>query len=146
MVAVESGDAAPAHRAAGGRRRSGRWRRALRAAITAGLMTVVGGAATFVGLWHIFPLPEDMLHPGPGGALVLDARGGVLVDTVAADEQRRLPISLAEVGPWIPAAVVAVEDASFRSHAGIDPSAILGAIKANEGQVYQYPLTIRFIT
>ncbi len=94
-------------------------------------MTVVGGAATFVGLWHIFPLPEDMLHPGPGGALVLDARGGVLVDTVAADEQRRLPISLAEVGPWIPAAVVAVEDASFRSHAGIDPSAILGAIKAN---------------
>jgi len=92
---------------------------------------VVGGATVFAALWTLFPLPEDMLHPGPGGALVLDADGGVLVDAVAADEQRRLPIALADAGPWIPAAVVAVEDAWFRSHAGVDPSAILAAIKAN---------------
>jgi penicillin-binding protein 1C len=113
------------------RRRSARWRRAIRRVVVTGLVLVVGGGVMFAALWKLFPLPEDMLHPGPGGALVLDADGGVLVDVVAADEQRRLPVPLAEVGPWIPAAIVAVEDASFRSHAGIDPSAILAAIKAN---------------
>ena len=117
----------------GRRRRAGRLRRvARRAAVTVGVLAI-GGVAGFAALWHLFPIPEDMLHPGPGGSLVLDAEGGVLVDTVAADDQRRLPIALSDAGPWIPAAVIAVEDASFRSHAGVDPTAILAAIKSNLG-------------
>ena len=113
------------------RGRSGRLRRvARRAAVTIAALSI-GSVAAFAALWHLRPLPEDMLHPGPGGALVLDADGGVLMDTVAADDQRRLPIALADAGPWIPAAVIAVEDASFRNHAGVDPTAILAAIKAN---------------
>ncbi len=113
------------------RSRSGRLRRLLRrTTLTVGGLTI-GGVVSFAALWHLCPLPEDMLHPGPGGSLVLDADGGVLMDTVAADDQRRLPVELADVGPWIPAAVVAVEDASFQEHAGVDPTAILAALKAN---------------
>lgn len=85
----------------------------------------------FVALWHLCPLPEDMIHPGPGGSLVLDADGGVLLDAVAGDDQRRLPIELSDAGPWIPTAVIAVEDAAFRSHVGVDPTAIVAAMRAN---------------
>ena len=85
----------------------------------------------FVFAWFAFPLPEDILHPGPSGGLVLDADGDPLLSVVAADEQRRLPVAFEDLGTIIPAAVIAVEDASFHRHAGIDFSAVLGAVRDN---------------
>ena len=73
--------------------------------------------------WIAFPLPEDILHPGPGGGMVLDDRGSTLVSVVAADDQRRLPVGIDQVGRIIPEAVVAVEDHAFHNHIGIDPGA-----------------------
>lgn len=114
---------------------SSRRRRWMRRALAGGVATLalgfLGLALVLVGAWFAFPLPKDMLHPGPAGALVLDAEGGVLLDTVASDDQRRLPIRVEDAGPWIPAAVIAVEDASFRSHPGIDLPAILESARAN---------------
>ena len=81
--------------------------------------------------WISFPLPEDILHPGPGGGMVLDDRGSTIISVVAADDQRRLPIRLDEVGSIIPQAVVAVEDHAFQQHFGIDPGAVIGAIRDN---------------
>lgn len=81
--------------------------------------------------WFAFPLPEDILHPGPGGGMVLDDRGSTIISVVAADEQRRLPIRIEEVGSLIPAAVVAVEDHAFHHHFGVDPGAVVGAIRDN---------------
>ncbi len=114
------------HRPAASRRR--RWLRGLLAgSIVAAILATTG----LLTAWFAFPLPDDMLRPGPAGALVLDAEGGVLVDTVASDDQRRLPIRIADVGPWIPDAVIAVEDAAFRSHRGIDVPAVMESARAN---------------
>ena len=72
-----------------------------------------------------------MLDPGPSGLLALDSEGGVLLDITGADEQRRLRISLSEAGPWLPAAAVAIEDSAFHEHCGVDPWAVLGAVRDN---------------
>lgn len=92
---------------------------------------VVLATAMFVGAWIAWPLPEDFLHPGPPGGLVVDSESGVLLDVVGLDEQRRLPISLADAGPYLPNAVIAAEDTSFRDHQGIDPGAVLSSLWAN---------------
>ena len=87
--------------------------------------------AGLVAAWFAWPLPEGMLEPGPPGAMALDRSGGVLLDVTGEDEQRRLPIHLADAGPWIPHAVIAAEDAAFRRHHGIDLPAVAGAMRDN---------------
>ncbi len=87
--------------------------------------------ALFALAWILFPLPEDILHPGPGGGIVLDDRGSIIISVVAGDDQRRIPIDLDRAGSLISEAVVAVEDHAFHDHIGIDPAAVLGAIRDN---------------
>ena len=111
-----------------------RWRpsrRVVRWALgcSAGMVVLIGGGGVF--LWHVFALPEGMLHAGPPGALAMDRSGGVLLDVTGQDEQRRLPIALADAGRWIPLAVIAAEDQSFHDHGGVDVSAVAGALWAN---------------
>ena len=49
---------------------SSRWRRWMRRALTGGAATLVLVFLVLAGAWFAFPLPKDMLHPGPAGALV----------------------------------------------------------------------------
>ena len=74
--------------------------------IAAGVLAA-GCAIAFTVLWHVFPLPEGMLDPGPIGGLALDREDGVLLDVTADDEMRRLPVALDQVSPWIATALVA---------------------------------------
>lgn len=99
------------------------------AMILAGLASV--SVAAFTMAWIAFPLPLDMLHPGEGGGLVMDTEGGPLLDVVAGDGQRRLHLQIQNAGPWICDAIIATEDLSFYSHLGVDPLAILGALRDN---------------
>ena len=99
------------------------------AMILAGLASV--SVAAFMMAWIAFPLPLDMLHPGEGGGLVMDTEGGPLLDVVADDGQRRLHLQIQNSGPWICDAIIATEDLSFYSHLGVDPLAILGALRDN---------------
>lgn len=108
-----------------------RFRRWVRRSALLATGTVVLSALAFLIAWHAFPLPDDFLTPGPPGALVLDRDGGTLLDVVGSDEQRRIPIGIEEVGDLIPLALIAAEDRSFRQHAGIDPLAIIGALRDN---------------
>jgi penicillin-binding protein 1C len=98
-------------------------------------MILTGLALTLVAAvaiaWFAFPLPIDILHPGEGGGLVMDSEGGPILDVVADDGQRRLHLQIEDSGPWIGNAIVATEDLSFRSHVGVDPLAILGAMRDN---------------
>ena len=101
-------------------------------------------AIAFTVLWHAYPLPKGMLNPGPNGAMALDADRGVLLDVTAGDEMRRLPVSLDDVSPWIPKALVAAEDVRFYQHIGIDPIAVGGALADNlsSGRVVRGASTI----
>lgn len=112
-------------------RRFGRLRRLLAASVVTVTCGGALGAVLFAVAWMLFPLPERFLEAGDPGALVLDASGGVLLDVVGADEQHRLAITLEQAGPWIPEALIAVEDHAFRRHLGVDPGAILGALGSN---------------
>jgi penicillin-binding protein 1C len=102
----------------------------VRATVAAGGCLCLGVAA-FAVAWVAYPLPPSMLAIGPAGTLALDRSGSVMLDVTASDEQRRLPVSLDDVGEWIPAAVLAAEDRSFYSHFGVDLSAVVGAVRDN---------------
>ena len=97
--------------------------------VLVGLAT--GSVAAFATTWIAFPLPIDMLHPGDGGGLVRDSEGDPILDVVAGDGRRRLHLRIEEAGPWMSDAVIATEDLAFRSHFGVDPSAILAAMRDN---------------
>lgn len=86
---------------------------------------------TLAVLWHVFPLPEGMLDPGPTGALVKNRDRGVLLDVTGDDQMRRLPVTIDQISPWVPAAVIAAEDARFHDHPGIDPLAVVSAVGDN---------------
>ncbi|MCH2137208.1 MAG: transglycosylase domain-containing protein [Phycisphaerales bacterium] len=92
-------------------------------------MVICGGM--FAVLWRTFPLPKGILSPGSHGSLILDRADGVLLDVTGDDQMRRLPVPFSDMGPWIPLALIAAEDARFRTHAGIDPIAIVSASMDN---------------
>ncbi|GAA1413737.1 transglycosylase domain-containing protein [Catellatospora coxensis] len=75
-------------------------------------------------------LPEVLKHPTTAQASYLYANDGKTVVTTFYDENRR-DVTLAEVAPVVPQAVVAAEDARFYSHHGVDLKGVLRAVVAN---------------
>ena len=66
------------------------------------------------------PLPEALDHPTPATLTLLDVRGRELAELPSATARVQRPIPLAEMGPWLPKIVVALEDHRFYTHRGID--------------------------
>jgi penicillin-binding protein 1C len=81
--------------------------------------------------WHLFPFPWEKLAPQPVGAQVTDRSGRLMLERVAADDQRRHPVSLEQISPWLLKAVIAVEDERFESHHGVDLFAVVRAAGQN---------------
>ncbi|WP_196279107.1 transglycosylase domain-containing protein [Catellatospora vulcania] len=75
-------------------------------------------------------LPEVLKHPTTAQASYLYANDGTTVVTTFYDENRR-DVTLAEVAPVVPQAVVAAEDARFYTHHGVDLKGVLRAVVAN---------------
>jgi penicillin-binding protein 1A len=82
------------------------------------------------------------LAPPPRTSVVLDAAGGVLAEL--RGEQDRDPVPLEAIPRVLRDAVVAVEDARFYEHAGVDARAVARALVTNlaEGEVRQGGSTI----
>ena len=85
----------------------------------------------FVVCWFLFPFPWEKLGHGDSSILVLDRSGRTLLELVGKDDQRRRPIPLSAMSPWLTKAVVAVEDERFEEHFGVDPVAITRAVGQN---------------
>ncbi len=98
---------------------------------------VVGLSAGVVLLWFllavILPFPHERLHPPPGNTRLLDSEGGLLRRTLSTEGEDRDWIRLSETGPWSAPALIAVEDKRFYQHTGMDPIAVLRAMKQNVG-------------
>ncbi|QYJ14350.1 Penicillin-binding protein 2D [Rubrobacter xylanophilus DSM 9941] len=118
----------------GRKRRPGGLLALVRAAFNAALLLAAAGllllAGTYVyalerygeGISRRYPtLPED--------SYVYDA-GGERIATLPA-AQRRVTVAYRELGPYLPRAVVAVEDRRFYEHAGVDPEGVLRAAWAD---------------
>ncbi|MFQ5653794.1 MAG: penicillin-binding protein 1C [Planctomycetota bacterium] len=77
--------------------------------------------------WHLSPFPPARLDEAPASPRVTAADGTLLLATVAADDQWRLPVKLPRMSERLIEATVAVEDERFWSHPGVDPIAVVRA-------------------
>ena len=75
--------------------------------------------------------PHDGLRLPPPSSVVLDRDGHALASYTADDGRWYLPVEKVSHGRWLPLAVEAVEDARFRSHAGVDWFAAYAAVGQN---------------
>ncbi|HHY47837.1 MAG TPA: PBP1A family penicillin-binding protein, partial [Firmicutes bacterium] len=84
------------------------------------ILVLIALAVLFI---RITPLPGQVL-----GSTFFDRNGRIITTTTAA---ARIEVPLSEMSPYLPKAVVAVEDERFYRHFGVDPVGILRAITRN---------------
>lgn len=100
-------------------------------------LTFIGAAAlilpavTFIACWWMFPFPLEKLDPPSNSIVVTDRSGHVMLELAGVDGQRRRPVALDSMSPWLLKAIVAIEDERFDSHRGVDVCAILRATGQN---------------
>ncbi len=78
---------------------------------------------------YYFSLPNPLFDPSYSTVLE-DIKGNLLGARIAEDEQWRFPVS-EEVPEKFRAAIIEFEDKNFESHLGVDPIAIIRALKQN---------------
>lgn len=101
-------------------RRPAHWLWAKRAWI-AGLVGVALLGTTFYVLWAIKDLPDPSQGVlAAGDVIVLDHNGKLIEDWSPAGHYH-VTLSLQEMGPYAPKAVLAAEDRNFYQHGAIDP-------------------------
>lgn len=105
-------------------RRRGRWR-----LLRLGLLLAIWGALALgaLVLWFArdLPRPQDALLAVRRPSLVLEDRQGRIF--AAYGDVVGKPLQLAEMPPYLPEAVVAIEDRRFWSEPGLDPLGLLRA-------------------
>ncbi|MFI4859049.1 MAG: penicillin-binding protein 1C [Phycisphaerales bacterium JB063] len=106
------------------------WRWFRRSAL-ASLVLGVLALGVFAFCWWRYPFPLDRLERWGESPLVTDRMGGVLIERVSDDGQWRRAVALEEMSPFLRDATVAVEDARFEDHAGVDALAVGRALWQN---------------
>ena len=83
-------------------------------------------------LWlRLAPLPDGLLDDTGTSTLVLDRNGQPLYEALSGDGTRSVRLTADRLPPMLVAATVAAEDHRFWSHPGVDPVAMLRALKTN---------------
>jgi penicillin-binding protein 1C len=110
------------------------------------VVVAMGGVVVALAAWlRLGPLPDGLLDTRPGSStLVVDRRGEPLYEALSGDDTRSVRLTAATVPPVLAAATVAVEDRRFWHHVGVDPLAILRALRVNlaEGRIVEGGSTI----
>ncbi|PTX97424.1 hypothetical protein DB346_20735 [Verrucomicrobia bacterium LW23] len=102
------------------------WRR--RPWLRVGLWAVALAVACIV---YFAPLPGDLDNPSPGIIELLDVRGRPFARITVAEARATEPLALRDMGDWLPAVTVALEDHRYYSHGGLDWSSIAGSAVRN---------------
>ncbi len=97
-----------------------------------GAVVTLGSVTAILGFWVARPLPPELLAPARQQSLTIEDRHGVLLrSTRAGDGSLTTWVPLAQMDPDLPRAFVAVEDRRFYRHHGIDPRAVVRAMRDN---------------
>ncbi|HSI83128.1 MAG TPA: transglycosylase domain-containing protein [Candidatus Methylacidiphilales bacterium] len=80
---------------------------------------------------YFAPLPDDLEFPSPGIISLVDVHGRPYARITVAEARTTEPLSLQEMGQWLPSVTVALEDHRFYSHFGLDVSSICGSAVRN---------------
>lgn len=132
MIVTETADT----KTAGEKTRNRKRGRVRRWAVCAGKIlagTVVLGIVAFVVAWYAFPFPRERLAQWSTSPVVTDVKGREMLTLVGPDSQRRLPVPLGRISPWVLQATIAAEDKRFESHPGVDLLAAGRAVVQNAG-------------
>ena len=94
-------------------------------------IAAVGLCGAAVLAYSLLPLPAALDQPTPATLTLLDLHGREFAELPSATARVQIPVSLAEMGPWLPKIVVALEDRRFYEHHGIDWHSMAGAALRN---------------
>ena len=99
-----------------------------------------------VAAWiRLGPLPTGLLdEPRSPSTEVVDRHGAPLHEALSSHETRAIALTADTLPPWLVAATLAAEDRRFWWHPGVDPVAVVRALKTNvlEGHVVEGGSTI----
>lgn len=115
--------------------------RLLRPVLKWGFLASFWGAIALAGVlaWHAYQLPDitDLERYTRPGSVRMTAESGAMFASYGPLHGE--PVSVAQMSPHLPAAVIAIEDRRFRSHFGIDPIGLARAMWVNlrAGRVVQ---------
>jgi penicillin-binding protein 1C len=76
-------------------------------------------------------LAVDLDRPPPATPLVTDFRARAIAVLPTSAARESLPVKLRDMGEWLPAATIGIEDARFGEHHGLDFYAMAGAALRN---------------
>ena len=90
---------------------------------------VVPAVAIAFAWWLAIP---NELQKSPSGTLtLLDYRGREIAELASAEARTQFPVTLEQMGPWLPGVTVALEDRRFYEHRGVDWRATVAACVRN---------------
>jgi penicillin-binding protein 1C len=89
---------------------------------------LTGFAISFV-CW--LPIPEALKKPPAGTLTLLDCRGREIAEVASAEARTQFPVTLDQMGAWLPRITLALEDRRFFKHRGIDWRATAAAFARN---------------
>ena len=110
------------------------------------LTLAAGALIVLLAAWiRLGPLPTGLLdQPRSPSTEVVDRHGAPLHEALSSHETRGIALTADTLPPWLVAATLAAEDRRFWWHPGVDPVAIVRALKTNiaEGHVVEGGSTI----
>jgi penicillin-binding protein 1C len=109
-----------------------RFRRLISRFLSRRLLVVFAGLTGFAisFVWWL-PIP-DALKKAPAGTLtLLDCRGREIAEVASREARTQFPVTLDQMGAWLPRITLALEDRRFFKHRGIDWRATAAACARN---------------
>lgn len=100
------------------------------AAVVIAALGVAGAVCVDWKIRHA-PIPQALAQPPPATPVLEDLRGRPFSSPSADFARDARPARLADLGPWLPAATVAIEDRRFFQHGGLDFISMAGASLRN---------------
>ena len=95
-------------------------------------ITIFSAIAATAALWLVWlPLPADLQHSPSGTPVLFDIHGREIAELAGEGARVQIPVSLTQMGDWLPHATVHLEDQRFYVHCGIDWQATCAACLRN---------------